>query len=386
MKRLAIVTTHPIQYYAPIFKLLQQRRRIDIMVFYTWGEAAVNKHDPGFGKQINWDIPLLEDYPYQWAQNTAQSPGSHHFKGIVNPGLVEQINLWKPDAILVFGWGYHSHLKVIRCFKNKVPIFFRGDSTLLDEKKGVKSLLKSVFLKWVYSHVNHAFYAGVNNKAYFKKYGLKDSQLTFAPHAVDNERFAVERTNEALHLRNELKLRGDDLVILFAGKLEEKKDSLLLLKAFLNITQPGVHLVFAGNGALENRLKDAAKDKGNVHFINFQNQSQMPVILQGCDIFCLPSKGPQETWGLAVNEAMACGKAVLVSDKVGCAADLVKNSENGYIFNAGNIEDLKTKLVLLVDDKDKVKAFGEASRRIIKDWNFTNIAQAIENKLLNEAH
>lgn len=386
MKRLAVITTHPIQYYAPIFKLLQQRGRIDIMVFYTWGEAALNKHDPGFGKQVNWDIPLLEDYPYQWAENTAKNPGSHHFRGIANPGLIPQINLWNPDAVLIFGWGYHSHLAAIRYFKNKIPVLFRGDSTLLDEQTGVKALLKSVFLKWVYSHIDHAFYTGTNNKAYFTKYGLKDTQLSFAPHAIDNERFAVERAGEVLHLRKEHKIGDNDLLILFAGKLEEKKDPMLLLDVFLSIKQSGVHLAFAGNGALENRLKDAAKNKLNVHFIDFQNQSQMPVMLQACDIFCLPSRGPQETWGLAVNEAMACGKAVIVSDKVGSAADLVKNGENGYIFSAGNMEDLRAKLLILVADKNKAVAFGETSRRIIKDWNFTNIALAIEDKLLNETH
>ena len=386
MKRLAIITTHPIQYYAPIFKLLSERRQIDIMVFYTWGEAAINKHDPGFNKTVVWDVPLLAGYPYQWAENTAKDPGSHHFKGIINPGLIRQINLWQPDAILAFGWGYSSHLKAIRYFKNKIPVFFRGDSNLLDEQKKINAVLKHLFLMWVYRHVDLAFYAGKNNKAYFKKYGLKDSQLSFAPHAIDNERFAVERTNDALHLRSKFEIGNDDFLILFAGKMEEKKDPMLLLEAFLNINWPGAHLVFAGNGLLENKLKAAAKNKGNVHFIDFQNQSQMPALLQACDIFCLPSKGPNETWGLAVNEAMACGKAVIVSDKVGCAADLVKNDENGYIFSACNVEDLKAKLLLLVADKGKVKAFGEASRRIIKDWNFTKIVQAIENKLLNEAH
>src|SRR6478609_3539591 len=99
--KLAIITTHPIQYYAPVFKLLHQRKIIDIKVFYTWGEGAANKYDPDFGKAIAWDIPLLDGYPYEWAENTAADAGSHHFQGIINPGLINQINNYNPDAVLV---------------------------------------------------------------------------------------------------------------------------------------------------------------------------------------------------------------------------------------------------------------------------------------------
>jgi len=140
--RLAIISTHPIQYYAPVFRLLNQQKNIDIKVFYTWGEAAKEKFDPGFGKKIEWDIPLLEDYPYEWVKNTSTDPGSHNFKGIVNSGLIGSITSWKADAILVFGWAYHGHLKVMRHFKNKIPVYFRGDSTLLDEQSGFKNFFR----------------------------------------------------------------------------------------------------------------------------------------------------------------------------------------------------------------------------------------------------
>src|ERR1700679_1227966 len=114
MKKLAIITTHPIQYYAPIFKLLTQRQKIEIKVYYTWGEQVANKYDPGFKKIIQWDIPLLDGYPYEWAKNTSKRPGSHNFKGVVTPDLTGEIEAWRPDAILVIGWGYHSHLKIMR--------------------------------------------------------------------------------------------------------------------------------------------------------------------------------------------------------------------------------------------------------------------------------
>ncbi len=384
MKRLAIITTHPIQYYAPVFKLLHERKQIDIKVFYTWGETSEDKFDPDFGKKISWDLPLLEGYPFEWVQNIAANAGSHHFNGIKNPGLINQVINFKPDAVLVYGWSYHSHLKAMRYFKNKIPVYFRGDSTLLDEKSLFKSFLKSIFLKWVYKHIDHAFYTGTNNKAYFKKYGLKDHQLTFAPHAIDNDRFKTDRCTEANELRTQLKLSTHDILILFAGKLEAKKNPEILLDAVMRINNPNIHLLFTGNGNLETALKHKAQNHNNIHFLNFQNQIQMPVVYQACNLFCLPSKGPGESWGLAVNEAMACGKAVLVSDKCGCAIDLVPDNKNGAIFKSENLNDLVAQLKQLTQSKNKLSQLGEASARIITHWNFLNIAKPIEQQLINE--
>src|ERR1700761_2361027 len=155
MKKLAIITTHPIQYYAPVFRLLSQRGNIQIKIFYTLGTDGTEKYDPGFGKAISWDIPLLDGYDYEWTENTSKRPGSNAFGGIINPQLINRIKNWQPDAVLVYGWAYQSHLKVIRYFKGKVPVYFRGDSTLLNKPAGIKSFFKSLFLRWIYSHIDH---------------------------------------------------------------------------------------------------------------------------------------------------------------------------------------------------------------------------------------
>jgi glycosyltransferase involved in cell wall biosynthesis len=372
--RLAIITTHPIQYYAPVFKLLHEKQQAEIKVFYSWGQNAVNKFDHGFNKPVNWDLDLLDGYPFEWMENTAVDPGSHHFNGIINPNAIEQIREWKPDALLVYGWAYKGHLKIMRHFKNKIPIYFRGDSTLLVEPKGVKKLLKYIFLNWVYKHVDHAFYVGENNKAYYKKYGLKEGQLSFAPHAIDNARFRTDRSVEAAELRSSLNLKEDDILILFAGKFEQVKNVGLLLSAFIDLNKPGVHLLLVGNGINEESLKKQAEESivaDRIHFIPFRNQTYMPVLYQAADLFCLPSNS--ETWGLAINEAMACGKAVLVSDKVGAAADLVKPGYNGAIFKAGSLTDLIYNLnQLLADGKNGLVNMGKHSKNVIKNWNFEN--------------
>ncbi|WP_245580873.1 glycosyltransferase family 4 protein [Daejeonella oryzae] len=386
MKRLAIVTTHPIQYYAPIFRLLAENKNVQLKVFYTWGESFQKTNDPGFGKIIEWDIPLLEGYWYEFLINTSKKPGSKHYSGIINPEIILRLNEFNPDSILIFGWAYQSHLRVMRHFKGKIPVWFRGDSTLLNENIGIKGLFKStlkkIFLKWIYIHVDKAFYVGQNNKFYFKAYGLKTNQLIFAPHAIDNERFSKKYNQEGLKLRAGLSIPESSIVILFAGKLESNKNPFLLLSAFKNLNyNQSCHLIIAGNGDLEEALKLEGQSD-NIHFLNFQNQSYMPVLYQSCDIFCLPSQS--ESWGLAINEAMACGKAIVASDKVGSAIDLVKPGENGYIFKSGNLKDLQEKLEHLITSKSLLHEYGLRSSEIISDWNFYRIASVIEQTLKNE--
>jgi len=382
--KLAIITTHPIQYYAPVFKLLHERGQVELKVFYTWGEDSQKSHDPGFNKTVKWDISLLDGYPYEWVKNTSASPGSRNFKGVVNPELHQQIEAYKPDAILIYGWAYSGHLKAIRYFKNKVPVFFRGDSTLLNEQKRIKSFLKSIFLKWVYSHIYHAFYVGTNNKAYFKQYGLKEDQLSFAPHAIDNARFQTDQSQQALELRASLNIADDDILILYAGKFEPVKNVKTLVVAFANITQANIHLLLVGNGVDELDLVSYANihDIKRLHFLNFVNQSYIPVVYQAADIYCLPSLS--ESWGLAVNEAMACSKTILVSDKVGCAIDLFFPGKNGDIFEAANVDDLTKKLTQLVTrGKSGLLQMGEYSQQIINAWDFETQVKAIE-AVLNE--
>lgn len=383
MKRLAIITSHPIQYNAPLFKSLTQRGLISIKVFYTWGDDVMRgKFDPGFNKVIEWDIPLLDGYDYTFVTNTSKKPGSHHFNGIINPDLIENILAWKADAILVFGWRFKSHLKVIRHFHGRLPVLFRGDSTLLDEEKdSLKKIARRILLRWVYRHVDMALYVGKANKAYFKKFGLKENQLVFVPHAIDNDRFKFD--NGLKQIRTDLSIPSESVVFLFAGKLEIKKNPALLLNAFIQLNEDNAHLIVAGNGPLEKGLQLQYSSHPNIHFIPFQNQSKMPGLYKVCDVFVLPSQGPGETWGLSVNEAMACSRAVLVSDKCGCYPDLVKDSVNGFVFGSNDMKGLAETMKKIGTDKNKLREMGAASKEIISGWVYTNVCLATERAVFS---
>ena len=382
-KRLAIVTSHPIQYNAPWFRLLAESPSIQPLIFYTWEQAAAGaKYDPDFKKHIEWDIPLLEGYEYRFVKNESSDPGTHHYKGLVNPTLNAEIAAWRPDAVLVFGWSWHSHLKCLRHFHGKVPVLFRGDSTLLDEQPGIRRLVRRLFLRWIYGHVDHALYVGTRNKEYFLVHGLGERQLVFAPHAIDNSRFGEpdDRYGEqAREWRGRLGIKDADVVVLFAGKLEPNKNPFFLLEIAKRCPDPRLKIIIAGTGVLEAALRDAAATDPRIRFIGFQNQLQMPVVYRLGDIYILPSRGPGETWGLGVNEAMACGCAIMMSDKAGGAPDLVGEGGNGIRFEPGN-DVLKCCEWVegMLRDRRLIDDMKRESRRRIAAFQFRKIVGALE--------
>ena len=378
MKKLAIISSHPIQYNAPLFALLANENKIDLKVFYTWGIDSIKvKYDPDFQQNIKWDIPLLEGYHYQFLNNTSKDAGSHHYKGIINPDLIREIEEWGADIVWVWGWAFDSHFKALRYFKGKKEVWFRGDSTLLDEPKGlnVKKFLRRVFLTWVYRHVDKAFYVGTHNKAYFLKHGLKEKQLVYAPHAIDNDRFADptgEYANHAKKWRKELSITDDQQVILFAGKFETKKNPFFLINLAKELPSNEYKIVFVGSGPLERDLKKQATE--NCIFLGFQNQKMMPILYRLADIFVLPSVGPGETWGLAINEAMACGIPVIASDKCGGAIDLI-DSSNGIVIN--KLTDYKFVAQLVKDFNLDVSKFLNT----IKESSYQTVIDSVINQI-----
>lgn len=388
MKRLAVITTHPVQYNAPIFQLLAKREKVAVKVFYTWGEEVLQKKfDQGFNRHVEWDVPLLHGYEHEFLENTAKTKGSHHFWGIKNPNSKQRIQQWKPDALLVIGWSFESHLRILRWAAGRYKVFFRGDSTLLNENESslVKKNIRKFFLRWVYQNIDCALYTGESNKAYYEHLNVKEDRLLFAPHAIDNARFWTDESSleeEAKEWRSKLGIRETDTVFLFSGKLERVKNTVRLLEAFMQLGLPDCHLIFCGSGPLQEELKTKAEKETTVHFIGFQNQLKMPVVYRLADLFILPSVS--ETWGLAVNEAMACSRSVLVSTKCGCALDLVKDGVNGYTFNPNDENELIQKLKLVYAQKTALKKMGMSSRELVQKFSVQEIVGSIEGLLSNE--
>ena len=342
MSRLAIVLSHPTQYYSPWFRWMGTHTRLDFHVFYLWEFGVTEQRDPQFGARFKWDVDLLSGYDHEFVPNVARDPGTHHFRGLHNPTLGERLRAWQPDAVLVFGYAWRSHLDLIR--HPPAPLMFRGDSHLISHSP---SWLKRCVLRRVYARFTALTYVGQANRDYFRAFGVPDTKLHFAPHCVDADRFVRDDACRAAteKLRDQLDLGGRK-VVLFAGKLVPAKQPGALLEAFLKLAPADFALVFVGEGperaALEARA--AQHPRSAVRFLPFANQSEMPSRYALADLFVLPSGGLYETWGLAVNEAMHLGVPCLVSDRVGCQRDLVTDGETGWVFPAADPAGLETTL------------------------------------------
>jgi glycosyltransferase involved in cell wall biosynthesis len=370
--RLAVVLSHPTQYYSPWFRWLAAHTALDLRVFYLWEFGVTAQTDPQFRTAVKWDVDLLSGYPHEFVANTAARPGTEHFAGLRNPTLPARLAAFRPTAILLFGYAYASHLRVILWARlHRVPLLFRGDSHFLG--RGEPPLRTHFALRLLYAQFAAFLPVGAANRDYFEALRVDSRRLFFSPHSVDAARFSPadsKHLHAAAKLRQELKLGPSGRVVLFAGKLIPAKQPRELLAAFLALRPRDTALVFVGDGEEKPDLvaRAAASPGARIHFLPFANQSEMPSRYLLADLFVLPSRGLYETWGLAVNEAMHLGVPCLVSDRVGCQRDLVTDGETGWVFPASDPSALAPKLSLalasLADPVDRERIRRAVAARI----------------------
>ena len=333
--RIAFIVSHPVQYYVPLYQRLAQRQDVEVKVFYTWHDGEKAVQDSGFGQAIAWDIPMREGYAFERVENVSSDPGMHHFFGLRNPDLVRRVLEWRPDIVHITGWAWWSHLQALRALsKAGVPTLFRGDSHLLDRQPaGMRGWMKKAVLKRIYRWPSAFLVTGHANRAYYQAFGVDPAKLIWCPHSIDVKRFAEPSANheqEAARWRKDLGIEESQTVLLFAGKFEPKKNPLGFMEAIRSRNDDRMVGVLVGGGELQDRVDAMARARPHAfRVLPFQNQSRMPAVYRLGDLFVLPSLWG-ETWGLAVNEALASARPVLVSDKVGCAQDVVDES-CGYV-------------------------------------------------------
>jgi glycosyltransferase involved in cell wall biosynthesis len=364
--------------------MLSARGKVTLKVFYTWGQSRDKVYDARFGIERNWDVPLLDGYDYEFINSTAKHPDSNRFFGVVNKGLHQRLLNEGFDAVLIYRWSLWSHFLLMQKSGKQPLLFFRGDSHLLQQPVGWKRVLKKWLLRLVYRNVDTAFATGTCSRDYFLFSGLKPRQVMIAPHAVDNNFFSADAAAKeaaALQQRRKLGIPDEAVVFLYAGKFYGVKQLPLLINAFKNIESPGSYLLLVGNGEEESSLKSLAAEHPRILFQPFRNQSAMPVVYRMGDVFVLPSRS--ETWGLSVNEAMACERAVIVSDQCGCAPDLILQGETGFVVESGNTGQLQ-QLLLKFPDRITSQKLGKQAAAYIQQFSLERIAATIEERLLQK--
>ena len=340
MIRLAIVTTHPIQYHAAWFRALAEQPELDLQVFYCHKATAKEQAAAGFGVQFDWDVSLLEGYPYGLLQNVARVPGVAGFSGLDTPEIKGIIARERFDAVMINGWHYKSAWQAMRaCWKTGTPVMVRSDSHLHTARSLFKRIAKQPFYSWFISKLDACLPVGKWSLDYFLHYGATPERVFIVPHVVDTEYFEGESQRlrpQRESLRAHWGLDDSDVVFLFAGKFTEVKRPLDFVDAVAHASRRGRAAgLMVGDGPMRKNCEDRVTALGApIRFAGFLNQSLIPTAYAAADALVLPSEA--ETWGMAVNEAMACGVPCFVSDKVGCGPDMVIPNDTGAVYPLGD--------------------------------------------------
>jgi len=375
--RLAYCLSHPIQYQEPLLRRIAAEPGIDLTVYYSSDFSTRQYYDRGFGREVEWEIPLLSGYKYKILPRV---PGTKNIYSARPPstGYLRAFLRAKHDVVWVHGYHTANALHALIAAKLiGAKTLVRTDSTLLDrERSPAKQRARKIFFSSLRRLVDGVLPVGIRNAEYWRAMLGADVPQFTLPYAVDNGWFA-ERAAAAAQTREELRaelgLAPGRKVILFAAKLIERKRCIDLIEAYARafaLRTKAPYLLIVGDGAEAERLKQRAAeiDADGIRFAGFRSQPEMPRFYDLCDIFCLPSV--HEPWGLAINEVMACGRPVIVSDEVGCQPDLVHDGETGLVFPAKNVEALAACLRRVVETPILATQLAEAGRQHIAGWSF----------------
>jgi glycosyltransferase involved in cell wall biosynthesis len=342
-QRLAIVSTHPIQYHAPWFRALARRPELDLEVLYCHRANSADQARAGFGVEFEWDVPLLDGYRNTFLQNVASKPGLGSFAGLDTPELSRLIHRGRYDAVLVNGWHFKSAWQAIwACWRTGTPVLVRSDSHLHTPRSRAKQLIKWPVYRTFIPRFDACVSVGRWSTDYYEHYGAHRDRIVRIPHVIDVASFQNEAERSAsrrTEIRSSWKVREPAVVFLFVGKFTPKKRPMDFVRAIDQAARSGASIagVMVGDGPLRIPCEaEAAQRNAPLYFAGFRNQSEIVSAYGAADCLILPSDGG-ETWGLVVNEAMACGLPCIVSDHVGSGPDMVITGRTGETYPVGDV-------------------------------------------------
>ena len=384
MKRIAILASHVIQYQDPFFKLLAAEPDLDVTVLYCSRAGLDDYRDAEMQTTLRWDLEMLHGYRSIFMRNFGRGEG---YTRLINPGVLRHIAGGRYDAVIfMLGWGsITSLLGVAACRASNTPFFFFGDSSHPPAATTFAGRVRARFLRSLFAVTDGFLVSGALNADYYVHYGAPRDRFFLLPWAIDNERFETASRfapGERETMRARFGIRPGDLAIVYSAKLLPRKDPMTLLQAFARMHhRDRAALIFLGNGELREQLERFVRDEGleRVIFAGFINQTDLPKHYAMADVFVLPST--YEPRGSVINEAMACGLPVIVTDRCGSIGDIVQEGENAFIYPAGDAARLAEMLDTLAADVPLRERMAQRSREIIATWDFARGVRGVKEAL-----
>lgn len=391
--KLAYLVSHPIQYQAPLLRRLAQEPDVDLTVFFGSDFSVRGYRDEGFGVSVKWDVPLLDGYRHVFLPRMRDG-NDVSFGTPLNRGILRALKGTgaEPafDVLWVHGYATANSLHAMLAARALgIRVMLRAESWLRDRGRSASKLAaKGLFFLGLESLVDAVLPIGTLNAEYWSHYFGDRVPQFLVPYAVDNSYFSERASRAApmrFELQRELALEPTRPVILFASKLQERKNCTHLIDAYARLSasgmQPMPYLVIVGDGEERASLERqaAATSLDTIRFAGFRNQSEMPRFFDLANVFVLPSR--HEPWGLIVNEAMNAARPVIVSDECGCAPDLVEEGANGFIFPTGNIDALAEVLHRTLASPETTAVMGANAWKRIQQWGIEQDIQGLRRAL-----
>lgn len=389
---LAVIETHPIQYHAPVYRLVQQAHGIPITAIYGSDFSLTGYRDEEFGTTFAWDTDLLSGYSSVFLSKVA-SGGATNADRASTRGLSQVLQDLKPDAVLTVGYSPRFHRDAwLAAWRAGCTILFRGETN--DEAKHRswwKQLGRDAALRAAYRTCARLLYVGRRSLLHFERLGIAKDRLVFSPYCVDSSVFDTGEPARAAArplVRRELAVADGERLLLFSGKLSWRKGVDLFVAA-AKLLPPDMRartvLGFVGDGALLAELKQQVDQAPSVRaiFLGFQNQRQLSRYYHAADLLVLPSRH-SETWGLVVNEALHHGVPCVVSDRVGCAPDLIEDRRTGRVCLAGSASALAAAIEVAAALCDQ-EAIRQACRAKVAGYTTERAAAGIAEAYMSVA-
>ncbi len=385
--KIAVINSHPIQYFAPLYAYLSASSDIDVTALYLSDYSIRGAPDLGFGQVVKWDVDLLAGYDHRFVKHASKRAASSGFFSIVAPDLWTTIRSGGFDALWLHGHNlaaYHVALAAAKSVGS--PVLMRGETHLGLATTPWKARLRRPLLGTFYKSCDGFLAIGSANRAYYLAMGVPAEKISLMPYTVDNDRFTSisgMTPDERSEARAKLGISGDRPAVLYASKFMRRKHPDDVIRAAQRLAGEGLafDLVMVGSGEMEGELRSLVAAGGPVGtvFPGFVNQQDLPRVLGACDVFVLPSE--DEPWGLIVNEAMCAGLPIVVANEVGCVPDLLREGENGHSFAARDIDGLASALRPIIADGDKRRAMSHRSREIIGGWSYQQCLEGLREQL-----
>jgi glycosyltransferase involved in cell wall biosynthesis len=369
--RIAIIVSHPIQYFAAWYRALAATPGILLKVFFCckWGADAY--YDRDFETEVKWDIPLLEGYDWE-ILDSRKAIKSHTFWAMDNPNVGDALQRFDPEVVEIHGYAHRTNWRVVRwCNRNRVPVMLYSDSNATAKRALWKRAAKVLVVKHFYRHLDGALFSGDNNRRYHQHYGIPRKRIFAGTMPIDRERLvaSVGDPSKTRHeIRKQWAIPEDAFVVAYAGKLIPRKCPLHLLEAIYRCAQKGLAVwgVLIGEGEERTAIEAfIAKHRiNNVAMVGFVNQASIGQYYAASDVVTLMSR--YEPKGLTVPEAGCLGCPAILSDRIGCIgpSDSARSGENALVYPWSDIDALTNCIVRLYRDKALYRSMSEAARTI----------------------